>query len=444
MENNNITTTNNGAHVSGAPLTTALTAEASPGLLRNAIDERIVRVRPTATPVDQISRCIGARSCDAMTIEYLTSDVKPFRSVTTKQIATSFMLADDTGNYVIEIDVADGCIFSPTDTVIFPSVYASLDKKEALTAYVLSVDDKTLELVILNGFKGADTMQLPKIDKGSEIVRMGRAASELDVQTAQYQAMPRRLSNNCQIFKMQVEQSTLNKIAAKEADWNLSDQEEAAVVDMRLGMEKNFLFGSKQRITAPNGREHIYLTGGIWNQAARKFELSVDALTEQDLLDLCAEVFTGNNGSKKRILMAGTGLVLALNKMQYSRAIVADQSLTRWGIRFRELVSNFGTLYVVHSEVFDLCGHRNDGFILDPDYITKYTHIPFTKERIDLRRAGDRNTDAVVLTEASCVVLRYPDVHARIIGVTAPPRQVETGGGSASSSGSEQAGSGNS
>ena len=89
----------------------------------------------------------------------------------------------------------------------------------------------------------------------------------------------------------------------------------------------------------------------------------------------------------------------------------------KWGIEFKEIRSNFGSLYLLHSEVFDQCGHRNDGFVLDPDYMTKYVHVPFKAETLDLRRSGQRNTDAVVLTEASCLVLRYPDAHMRVIGL---------------------------
>lgn len=47
--------TNGGTHVANAPLTIKATEEITPSLLRNAIDERIVRVRPTATPVDRKS-----------------------------------------------------------------------------------------------------------------------------------------------------------------------------------------------------------------------------------------------------------------------------------------------------------------------------------------------------------------------------------------------------
>ena len=38
----------------------------------------------------------------------------------------------------------------------------------------------------------------------------------------------------------------------------------------------------------------------------------------------------------------------------------------------------------------------------------------FCTEALDLKSAGVRNTDALVLTEASCLVLRYPKAHVRI------------------------------
>jgi hypothetical protein len=70
---------------------------------------------------------------------------------------------------------------------------------------------------------------------------------------------------------------------------------------------------------------------------------------------------------------------------------------------------------VVHSETFDLCGHSDDGIIIDPEYLQKYSHIPFSAMVLDLKKSGQRNTDAVVLTEASCLVLRYPEAHMRIV-----------------------------
>jgi hypothetical protein len=54
--------------------------------------------------------------------------------------------------------------------------------------------------------------------------------------------------------------------------------------------------------------------------------------------------------------------------------------------------------------------------VLDPEYLTKYCHVPFSVEKLDLRRSGVRNTDAVVITEASCLVLRFPEAHMRVLG----------------------------
>ena len=107
---------------------------------------------------------------------------------------------------------------------------------------------------------------------------------------------------------------------------------------------------------------------------------------------------------------------MLFRSVQYSKVVSAGETRVKWGIEFKELVSNFGTLYVLHSEVFDQCGHSGDGFILDPNYLTKYVHVPFQAEKLDLRASGQRNTDAVVLTEASCLVLRYPNAHIRVTG----------------------------
>ena len=95
--------------------------------------------------------------------------------------------------------------------------------------------------------------------------------------------------------------------------------------------------------------------------------------------------------------------------------VTANDTVTKWGIDFTELRSKFGTLYVLLSEVFDECGMEDNGIIIDPEYMQKYTHQPFTAETLNLKASGVRNVDATVLTEASCLVLRYPKAHMRIV-----------------------------
>ncbi len=136
-------------------------------------------------------------------------------------------------------------------------------------------------------------------------------------------------------------------------------------------------------------------------------------------MKLCSDAFVGRTGSKRKILIAGTALMEALSNVDYNKVVSGGESFVKWGVEFREIRSNFGSLYVLHSEIFDQCGHSTDGFILDPDYLTKYVHVPFSCEKLDLRKSGQRNSDAVVLTEASCLVLRYPATHMRVLGTKA-------------------------
>lgn len=201
MSNNTLVEgTHGGTHVVNTPLTTGNAAQATPQLLRNTVDERIVKVRPSATPVDQISRWIGSRPCRSMVVKYYSIDAKPGDAkVATGINSTSLVPVNGkVPGFNIKVDVQG--VFAETDTVLFPDV--TLSDGAALTAYVEGVSNDELTLVPLNAPTAADSkVALPKVAQGITVVRMGRAAGELDVQTGQFQAMPRPAFNNCQIFK---------------------------------------------------------------------------------------------------------------------------------------------------------------------------------------------------------------------------------------------------
>lgn len=400
-----------GVQINGAPLTTTV-SEANSPLLTNAIDSRITKIRPMATPVDQLSRCGDVRHVGSMKVQYYMADVKSVETT----LSRNFDRDDysDSGQYgEIKIPVNDSDIFSRTETVMIPDIVID---EAPLTVYVTAVENGMITGRVINHI-GTFAAEVPlDSSKGMRVVRMGRAAGELDVQTPQYETLPKRNENYCQIFKMQVEESTLHRLSNKEAQWGFSDQEEVAIIDMRQGMEKNFIFGSKCHLTGIPGSEDIYLTGGIWNQAKENtFTYNPDTIDEATLISMCKQAFTGGKGSARKILMGGSDFIEALSHIECSRVIRSNSSQVRWGLKFNEIKSNFGDLFVIHNEIFDQCGHSADAMIIDPNMLTKYVHIPFSTERLDLRSAGTRNTDAIVVTEASCLVLRNPACHMRIV-----------------------------
>ena len=412
-----------GKHVVDGPLTTDLTREGSPDLLLNEIDQQIVKIRPMSTPIDQISRYAGSKHSGSMIVDYYSVDTKPTSATLAEDVEPISEQSGDGSSPTVVIKTSNNDIFDPTDTILVqntPGYDANgNENNQDLMLYVISRDNNGVTVMAVNGptVNGIPNC-IPEISTGVSLVRMGRAASELDVQSPQFEALPMKSRNLCQIFKMQVEQSTLQRLSNKEIGWTMSDQEEAAVYDMRLGMEKSFLFGTARQLWDNNKKEYVYFTGGIWNQAGKEHYIeSATELTVSDMVELMRKAFTGNAGSKRKILIGGSELISRISKLDYTRVITAGQHVSKWGIDFTELRSKFGCLYVLLSEVFDEVGMENCGIVIDPEYIQKYTHIPFSTEQLNLKKSGVRNVDALVMTEASCLVLRYPKAHMRLFTV---------------------------
>lgn len=415
-----VTGVDGGKHVVNGPLTLDAVQESGNGLLLNEIDKQIVKIRPMATPIDQLSRCAGAKSSGSMVVDYYNVDTKETCTETVDDYDEPNANTVSENDMRAVINTMNNDVFDVSDTILVPEVYGYDERgvnetSDSLVLYVMSKnEDGTLVVMAANGKKVGDVEGcVPSIPVGTKLIRMGRAATELDVQSPQFEAMPKKAQNHCQIFKMQIEQSTLQKIANKEVGWTMSDQEEAAIYDMRLGMEKSFLFGVKRKIYDFKKKEWVLLTGGVWHQAGKDFVLDI-AKKEEAVIDMMRNAFTGNAGSKRKILIGGSQLIGELNKLSFTRVVANTETTTKWGIDFSEISSKFGRLYVLLSEVFDDCGMDGCGLIIDPDYIQKYSHLPFGTEALDLKSAGVRYTDALVITEASCLVLRYPKAHMRV------------------------------
>ena len=393
--------------VTGTPLTTDVAEEAAPGLVTSAIDAAIVKIRPMATPLDQISRMGHVRQVDSMVVDYYSVDSRP-GSTTLRRVTAGGDAPTGYKAYSIQPDVA-GCL-EVTDTFITGELNPEdeVGSPSDAVGYVAAKADN-----------GNLTVWVPEtltLTDSETLIRMGRAATQLDVQSPQFSALPQKSTNFCQIFKMQIEQSIVMKLSHKEIGWDFNDQQESAIYDMRLGMEKQFLFGRKAKFFDKLKGENVMLTEGIWHQTDKNIPVNLNGFNSDALVDMLRAAFTDNAGSRRKVLIAGSDLIAAINKIEHTHVITARDQVTAWGIDFSELQSKFGKLYVVYSDVFDVMGMPGNGMVIDPEYIQKHIFIPFNAESLDLRGSGQRNTEALVLTEASCLTLRYPEAHARVIG----------------------------
>ena len=404
-------------------------ADGDPEMYQKDIDERITKIRPMATPIDQISRYATAQKSSSFEVKYYSVGTRPVKTKLTAAVTAS-------SGTSTAIQVADPDMFTLDDTIRVVGVKAVTDYRGV--AYdrnnrktpdlVLCVCGKTSEgqpiVFAVNGsLVNNQPIGLPAIGSNTALIRMGKSCGELDVQTGRFNNIPTGELQYCQNFMAQIEQSTLDKIAAKEVNWGFTDLEEDSIYDMRLAMENSFLFGDMSKINhqAKDGMSQ-WFTKGIWWQAGKDIEvgsydegLDETVITDDDLVDISKDLFVGTGiGNKRKVLLCGSDFLACLSKIQSDKFRLKD-TVEVWNLKFKSWETDFGEILAMHDELFDLNGMSDRAFALDPEFLTKKTHLSWSRNILDLKKAGVRNTDAVVIQEISCLYLRYAKAHARLV-----------------------------
>jgi hypothetical protein len=409
-----------------------------PNFYLKEIDKRIIKIRPMATPIDQISRYAKAQQSSSFEVKYYSVGTRPISCKTSKAIE-----AQTTGSSV-PLYVDDSNLFTLDDTIRVVGVKGKYDEKgnaynaddENAPDLVLCVcgfssDTNLPSVYAVNGDLDPSTKQatrVPAIPAGTTLVRMGKACGELDVQTGRFNNIPTPEIQYCQNFMIQIEQSTFDKIAAKEVNWTFSDIEEDGIYDMRLSQEGSYLFGVKNVINhvSKNGM-NTWFTGGIWYMAGKDIEVGTwDAdkkcavISDENLVDITRDLFVGTGiGNKRKVLFCGSDMLAAFSKIQSEKFRLKD-TVEVWNLKFKSWDTDFGEVLTIHHELFDANGMSDCGFAMDPEYLSKRVHSSWGRSVLDLKKAGVRNTEAVVIQEISCLYLRYAKAHARMRLAQAP------------------------
>ncbi len=409
-------------------------SEAEPDLFMADVDNRITKMRPMSTPLDQISRKAGrATKCESMEVEYYSVGTRPIQGEVDKSVSISAT------NDRFTVELVDDDMIDIQDTVRFVGVNGykedgTVDTGVDFVALVIDVDGSGHKIFQPINGKTADGKGNPAIPAGTKIVRMGRAAAELDVQTAVFSNVPGKESQYCQIFVMQVEESNLAKIGKKEVPWNLSDLEEDSIYDMRTGMEGSYLFGIKRKRKHVKSKDLVYTTGGIYWMVGKKINVGTynatageTEISDNQLVDYAKEMFTGTGvGNKMKVAFMGSDMMAAFSKIKASDGrMVIRENVEVWDLKFKSFDTNFGEILAIHSEMMDLQGKSDEALVFDPEFLSKRIHKGWSRDTYDMKALAQRNTNAVVLSEISCLYLRYPKAHA-ILKLVATPIAAES------------------
>jgi hypothetical protein len=406
-----------GAVVPGTVDTTAVKT-GSPELDENFVSDKIVEMFPARTPLDTIMRKMGREKSTSQVYEFYKVDTKGVYD-TVRTAYTNSGDGAESGNIVVD----NISLWSKDDTILIPEILGR--DSHPLVLYVNTINRSTLTLTVqaLNGADGSGTTAtkriIPTIGVGKKLYRMAKAGGELDAQTTPYAMLPVKESNYAQVFMAQVEESTFQRMTAKEVNWGFSNYEKMNIYDMKMTTEASFIWGYKHYFQDVVETDLKYTTGGVWRNITKKLEYGTGGtnrtVSKSQYINWTKSIFTGNNGSEKRIFLYGSTLGASLHEVDsWQRFVDGAKTEVAFGITFTQIQTNFGTLLAMYHPLFDMYGYGEHGLVLDVNHLVKFSFKDLGEKELDLKGSGQRNVDAKFISEVSGVATRYPDCHAII------------------------------
>jgi hypothetical protein len=405
-----------GVVLEGSTPTTTVANAKSSDLLLNKISQSITKMKPASTPLDTLLRTVVKNvPAKSWRYDYYAVDMRGIEDTIKNAFDTSASGSYE-GSGVHTLSVSNVHIWSQDDNGMLQGVLGSDGQ-----AIVFNVIDKnaangTISVLPLNGL-GVAVNELPDLDPGTKLTRMGNTKSELDAQTDPYSIFPDKAYNFNQIHMAQVEESVYLEMHEKEVAYGMADFKYASLYDMRRGCELDSLFGVRKQYTDPGDQEEKYNSGGITRYITQTLTytsgVTAQAKWKQYWNNWTKTIFTDNAGSDTRYFFVGKDLLENMaNIDSFQKQIDAKSVEVVHGINFSKIETPFGILLIKLHNLFAPAGWGAKGLILDIANLEKFTFKPMATEKLDLRSSGIRNANAFKIDEAFGVALRYPQTHA--------------------------------
>jgi len=402
-----------------------IAGEGGDGLYTRDVEETVLKINPMSTPLLQISSYASSSEVDAQEFEYWSVGPRISRT----KVSANIVAASQTGADRFVLTVVDKGFVTKDDTIRVVgkkgwkpgSNESNPDGAEDLVLFVINVDENTGHPVVcvVNGKKSTGFKLPYDLAKDTVLIRMGKSCGELDAQTGRFHNYPEPEIQYTQNFMFQCEQSTFDKMTSKKVKWDFSDIEEAGIRDMKIAQENTYLFGAKRKMRHPN-KENMnqYFTGGLWWQAGKDLTIGHTAngsavVSDDDLVTFAKEVFVGSAGNKKKVLLCGSKMLEAFGQIKSDRFRLKE-TVDVWDLTFSRFHTDFGDVLVIYDEQLDVNGMSAYGFCIDPEFLKKKVFLSLQRNVLELKKSGQRNSEAVVLQEVAGVYLQYADAHARV------------------------------
>ena len=390
-----------------------------PDLIRDAFDDKVVKMGFTAGQINAMTREIGYRPIKSMGYGYYSVDLRQIKGTLKNEVVLS---GKDLGRGVPArktITVADNSIFDKTDVISFKGVNGYTAEGVELpyvtvNARVCKVEDDgiTLTVQFLNANPAGQT-----IPANTEIFILGHAAAEIDASTVPYAALPEKSEQYMQKFMVQSLISSVMMESDKEVEWSKADINELLMQQFIEDIEKFYVFGVKSYTFDTTTKLHNRTTSGIIEQmivgGSKVIDLYKEDLKYADFLAAINETFIGNTGSPKRYMFNGANVAPAIwGITDITKMANVKEFKDTFGYDFTGFDMLGYQLVHVPYPLLDKMERPDWSLVLDRQYVERRVFRSLDETILELKKTGAYDGESTVWSEISSVILKYPQVHA--------------------------------
>src|SRR5690606_5769866 len=170
--------------------------------------------------------------------------------------------------------------------------------------------------------------------------------------------------------------------------------EQNILYDYRFSLEFAQMLGQKGQIKDPSSNNLRWFQGGIADfLSTNDITYTSGSVTESILIDWCKQIFTGNAGSRQRLLFTTPNLTAEIDKVLIaSGTLQSTRGEKVLGVDATRIHSSFGDLFLINHQGLEEMGKSNYGVVMDPANVRRRPLRPMKKRPIrQPNEDGQRN-----------------------------------------------------
>ena len=251
----------------------------------------------------------------------------------------------------------------------------------------------------------------PAIPSGTSLIVTATAASESQMIVQPDNTQPRPVTVYLQKMEFNILITDHEREVIKKVSWGLADIKAQALANFKKKQEYALWISQQGRFlmrTKDGNEEFVYTMQGVLRQLTNT--LGLDGPFKWEHITAIGKIqFTNFSQSKEAYVYCGKNKIAELNNMPQilHHTVEYKHHKTDYGIVVRDLVSNFGTLHIVHAPALDDLGYEDFMIVMDTPHARYYHNIEKKDYTIDLKKAGNdaREASRYIYIESGALAL---------------------------------------